>query len=162
MIVRNVRENYFPYLDHELISALARLPIKERITNRIQVDLMKRLYPRLLKVPSAKTGRPIPFSQQQSWINRKYSAAKWRITHRLGTSGKSFVPNHYLYQWSRQEMREGLEKILFNPKAAFREYLEWGLIESILNQHFSGQHNWESVLGALVVFEISHKLWVDS
>ncbi len=162
MIVRNVRENFFPYLDHEFISALAGLPIKERVTSRIQVDLIKRLSPKLLNVPLSKTMQPIPRTQNPGWIAENYSQIQRRIARKLGISKNiKFEPNHYLYRWSRQEMRESLTKILLNPKAAFREYLEWQKIEPIVNQHFDGRHNWETVIGALVVFEICHHLWVD-
>jgi hypothetical protein len=71
------------------------------------------------------------------------------------------VPTHYFSQWIRKEMRETLFDLLYNPKAAFRAYLNWQTVETLFNQHFSGQANWEHLVGALTVFEISHRLWVD-
>ena len=46
-ILRGVREAYFPYLDDEFITAVAQLPIQERVNKRIQVDMIETFYPKL-------------------------------------------------------------------------------------------------------------------
>ena len=56
-------------------------------------------------------------------------------------------------------MRPVLVKLLYNPDAAFRDYLRWEVVESLLDRHFSGKDNWEHLVAALTVFEIAHRLW---
>jgi asparagine synthase (glutamine-hydrolysing) len=163
MIVRAAREVYYPYLDHELLVALAQLPTAERVKNRIQIDMIRRFAPELLGVPYEKNLIPMSASPTRVWMTLKYRGVKRRISKqlRLPNLVPAKVPTHYYSEWIRKEMRKVLVDLLYNPKAAFRAYLNWQVVEELLNQHFSGQANWESLVGALTVFEISHRLWVD-
>lgn len=161
LIVRASREVYFPYLDHQWIEALASIPISERITNRIQVDLIKRLYPELLDIPHAKNLVPLSVPAWRLQTIERYRRIKRRVRRRFGGG----VPSHKLdlyYQWSRGEMRSILFEILYNPNAAFRTYLRWETVKTLLDQHFSGEDNWQDLVAALTVFEIAHRLWIDS
>ena len=72
------------------------------------------------------------------------------------------VPNHYYFRWIRNEMRPVLVELLYNPNAAFRAYLRWETVQALLDQHFSGEADWEHLVAALSVFEIAHRLWVGS
>jgi asparagine synthase (glutamine-hydrolysing) len=164
LIARAVREIYYPYFDHELNVALAKMPVSERVTNRIQVDLIKRFFPKLLEVPSAKTLLPMSASPTRVWMTQRYWAARRRISKQLGLSDSVpvHVPNHCYSRWIRNEMRPTLVELLCNPNAAFRAYLRWDTIETLLDQHFSGKADWEHLVAALTVFEIAHRLWVNS
>jgi len=164
MIVRAVREVYYPYLDHELLVALAHLPMAERVNNRIQLDMIKRLAPKILDIPYEKTLMPMSASPARVWMTQQYWNFKRRISRQFGLPSRvpGKVPTHYFSQWIRKEMRETLVGLLYNPRAAFRAYLNWQTVETLLNQHFSGQANWEHLVGTLTVFEISCRLWVDS
>jgi len=163
MIVRGAREVYYPYLDHELLEALARLPADVRAKSRIQIDMIKRFAPELLSIRYAKNLIPLNASPTRIWGTLKYRNVKKRLSRHLGitAAGPMHVPAHYYSEWTRKEMRGVLVGLLFNRKAAFRAYLDWPMVESLLNQHFSGKTNWEHLVGALTVFEISHRLWVD-
>ena len=163
LIVRASREVYYPYFDHELIVALANIPISERATNSIQVDLIRRLFPKLLDIPSAKTLIPLSASPARIWLTNKVRAASRRASKRFGlpNSVPIKVPNHYYSQWIRKEMRHTLTELLYDPRAAFRSYLRWETVEGLLNQHFSGKGNWEHLVATLTVFEITYRLWVD-
>ena len=35
-------------------------------------------------------------------------------------------------------------------------------VQALLDQHFSGEADWEHLVAALSVFEIAHRLWVGS
>lgn len=163
LIARGAREVYYPYFDHELNIALAKMPVVERVTNRIQVDLIKRFFPKLLDVPAAKTLLPMSASPSRVWITHRYWAIRERVSERFGlsTSVPVHVPNHYYSQWIRNQMRPTLEELLYNPNAAFRAYLQWDTVEALLDQHFLGEEDWEHLVGALAVFEIAHRLWVN-
>jgi asparagine synthetase B (glutamine-hydrolysing) len=164
VIIRASREAYFPYLDHEFIETMISIPISERVNNRVRIDLIERLCPTLLDVPSSSNLIPLSASPGRIWMIRAYRGVKRRASRRLGFIGRDpiKVPNHYYAQWTRNEMRPTLVKFLYNPNAAFRTYLRWDTVEPLLNQHFAGESNWQSLVAGLTVFEIAHRLWVDT
>jgi hypothetical protein len=163
LIVRAVREVYYPYFDHDLIMALASIPMSERVTHQIQIDLIRRFFPQLLDVPSAKTLVPFSASPTRMWMTQKCWVARRRVSGMLNLpdSTPAKVPNHYYSRWIRNEMRPMLVDLLYNPEAAFRAYLRWDKVEVLLDQHFSSRANWEHLVAALSVFEIAHRLWVN-
>ena len=163
LITRANRDAYFPYFDHQWIDAIVSIPISERLSNSIQIDLIKRLYPKILKIPYAKNLMPLSASPGRIQIIKRYRKIRQKLSRRLKfiAPANTIVPNHYYAQWTRSEMRSTLVELLHNPNAAFRAYLDWGTVETLLEQHFSGQRNHESLLSALTVFEIAHQLWVD-
>lgn len=164
LIVRAAREAYFPYFDHDLIVALANIPMSERVTNRIQVDLIKRFFPKLLDIPSAKNLIPMSASPIEVEVTKKYWAVRRRMSRWFGIPNNVpiKVPNHYYSRWTRNEMRPTLVELLYDPNAAFRAYLRWETVETLLDQHFSGEGDWEHLVATLTVFEIANQLWVDS
>jgi asparagine synthetase B (glutamine-hydrolysing) len=163
MIVRGCREAYFPYLDHEFIEALARLPVAERVTHSIQTDLTRRSYPKLLRTPYEKTMIPLSASPLRKTATKAVRALRRRAVGRIPfvTPQPPKVPNHYYTKWTRTEMRPILADLLYNENAAFRAYLQWDTVERALDEHFSGQRSWEALLGALAVIEIAHRIWIE-
>jgi hypothetical protein len=163
LIVRGSREVYFPYLDHEWIEALAAIPTSERVTQSIQVDLIEVLCPTLLDIPTTKGLVPLSASPWKTWMIKRYRGIKRRVAQRLGATDRAWarVPNHYYSRWIRKEMRGALMELLYHPDAAFRTYLRWDTVETLLNQHFSGQDDWKALVAALTVFEIAHRLWMS-
>ncbi|MCF6159198.1 MAG: asparagine synthase [wastewater metagenome] len=153
---------YFPYFDHQWIEAVAAIPISERVTHKIQIDIIKKLYPEILDVPYAKTFIPLSAPLWKTQTIKGYRAIKQRACQKLGLKycGYAETPVTYYSQWIRKELRNPIADLLYNPNAAFRSYLDWEIVEALLNKHFSGKENWETLISALTVFEISHKLWV--
>jgi hypothetical protein len=164
MIGRAGGDIYCPYLDHEWIEAIAAIPISERLKNNIQIDLIERLYPKVLDVPYAKNLIPLSASPWRSWMIMCYREVLQRVERKVKFINPHplKIPNHNYSQWTRVEMRTALTNLLYNPEAAFRNHLCWEQVEPLLNQHFSGYKNFESLIAALTVFEIAHNLWVDS
>jgi hypothetical protein len=164
LIVRAVMENYFPYLDHQWLEAILAVPVSERVTKRIQVDLLRRLYPALVKIVREESLVPLSASPQREWLTKQYRRIKRRLARKLSWVGSPpvKVPCSYDWQWNRGEMRSVLNELLYNPDAAFRAYLRWEAVEPLLDQHFSGQKAWRNLIATLTVFEIAHRLWVAS
>jgi len=164
LIVRAVMEDYFPYLDHQWLEAVLAIPVSERVTKRIQIDLIKRLCPPLLNIVREQDLVPLSASPQRVQLAKQYRRFRRRLARRFRWVGSppAKVPCSYDWQWSRGEMRPVLTKLLYNPDAAFRAYLRWETVEPALDQHFSGQKAWMNLVAALAVFEIAHGLWVAS
>jgi hypothetical protein len=163
LIIRANRDAYFPYYDHEWIEAIAAIPISERLNNSIQIDLIKRLFPKILNIPYAKNLIPLSASHGRIRIIKRYRKIKQKLSQmfKFIDPVHTTVPNHYYSQWIRSEMYSTLTELLHNPNAAFRDYLDYGTVEALLEQHFSGKKNQETLLGALTVFEIANQLWAD-
>jgi hypothetical protein len=164
LIIRGAIESYHPYLDHQWFEAIFAVPVSERGTKRIQIGLIRRLYPALLDVPYEKNLIPMSASPQRIWLTKQYRRAKRRLGRKFNWIGPPpvKVPCSHDWQWSRGEMRPILTELLYNPDAAFRAYLRWEAVEPLLDQHFSGQEAWKSLVATLAVFEIAHRLWVAS
>ena len=162
LIVRGGMEAYFPYLDHQWIEAILAVPVSERVTKRIRIDLIKRLYPVLLGIPHEKNLIPLSASPRRIWLTKRYRGIRRRLGRKFKWVGHPpvKVPCSHDWQWSRDEMRPILTQLLYDPNAAFRAYLRWETVETLLNQHFSGQEEWRNLVSTLAVFEIAHRLWV--
>lgn len=163
MIVRSVIEDYLPYLDHQWLEAIWAVPVSERVTRRIQVDLIRRLYPALLAVPHEKNLIPLSASPRRIWLVKRYRGVRRRLGRRFKflKPPSARVPTVRTWEWSRHEMCSVLSELLYNPNAAFRAYLRWENVEPLLDQHFSGQEEWKNLVSTLTVFEIAHRLWVN-
>jgi hypothetical protein len=163
LVTRMSEDVYYPYLDHQWVEAIAAIPVAERVTNRIQLDLIRRLYPTLLDIPYTKTLLPLSAPPWRIWTTRYYRAIRRRVWQRFNAigCGPIEVPNHSYSQWSRNEMHSTLIEFLYNSNAAFRTYLHGDTVENLLDQHFSGEQTWYALVAALVVFEIVHRLWAS-
>ncbi len=164
LISRAYEEVYFPFLDHQWIEAVAAVPLSERLANKIQVELIKNLYPSLLDIPYTKTLISFSASPLQTWMINRYRAVQRKASRKLGfvKGPPAVVPNHDYPRWSRQQMRNTLVELLYHPEAAYRAYLSWDAVEPMLNRHFSGAENKSGLVSALAVFEIAHKQWVTA
>jgi asparagine synthetase B (glutamine-hydrolysing) len=162
IVDRNAREVHMPYLDHDWIEAVAALPAQERLDQRIQVELIRRACPALLDVPYAKD--LIPLSTPH-WL-RKATHTKRRVLKRLKRSLGANVSRdedvHFSRGWSRNSLRPALEDLLYDPNATFRDYLRWDRVQPLLDHHFAGQHDVDSLLGALTVLEVAHRAWTPA
>lgn len=158
------RDVTLPYLDYQWIEAVFSIPIEDRLTNRIQVDMLERLHPAVLEIPHEKTMLPLSLSPGWRKLTRYYRRAKRYIDYRLGRSNNTplKVKNHNYTELSRHEMRSTLMDILYHPNATFRAYLQWPVVRTLLDQHFLGIKSWESLTATLTVFEIAHHLWIES
>lgn len=162
LIARGSKGAYFPYFDHQWVEAIASIPISERVNNRIQTDLIKRLCPEIKDIPYTHDPFPLLAPLWKILMRKGYRVVKRRTLQKLQFTNinPDEVPSTYYFRWSRKEMYNTFTELLYNPHAAFRTYLNWKTVETLLNQHFTGKKNWEILVAALTVFEISHKLWV--
>jgi asparagine synthetase B (glutamine-hydrolysing) len=166
LIVRNVREAYFPLIDHELIAVLAAIPPSNRIgvnKRQIELDLIRRLCPQLLDIPWEKSLIRLSASSFEQWGIQKFRSLNRRLTRwaKFPDWTPKKVPAHYFKLWTRHEMKNTLLPLLSAPDAAFKNYLDHKLIDTLVSQHFSGKTSYRHLIATLTVLEICHRLWVD-
>jgi asparagine synthetase B (glutamine-hydrolysing) len=161
LIRRATMDSYLPYLDHEWVEAILAIPLSERISKTIQIDIIRKLYPELLHVTYAKTMLPLGASPWRAKVYNGYRRVKRGVLRTLGSQRVPHGESFDYFRWSQAEMRPALVTLLYNQGAAYRKYLLWDTIEPLLDRHFSGQDDWSHLVGALAVFEIAHRLWCD-
>ncbi|MEA3410021.1 MAG: asparagine synthase-related protein [Pseudomonadota bacterium] len=161
IISRNRMGVYLPYLDFEWIRVVSEIPMGERISNTIQIDLIRRLAPELLDVPYSKDLLPLSTPDWKRRLVTQYRRLVRKVNNLTGLNVHSFpvIENHKYKEWIRDEMRETLTELLYSPDAAYRQYLRPDQIGDRLDQHFSGKRNFEHLISALAVYEVAHRIF---
>ncbi|MEM7132385.1 MAG: asparagine synthase-related protein [Chloroflexota bacterium] len=163
LIALSNMEVMIPYIDHEWVEAIMSVPLAERVSNNIQLDMIKRLYPALLKLPYSKTMLPLDAAKWRTNLSQKARHYREKASRKLGNGRyRREVPTHNYLEWSRGEMRSSLEATLLNPQAAYRTFLNPDKVTDMLHNHFNGKQNWPHLVAALTTLEFTHNLWVDN
>ena len=63
--------------------------------------------------------------------------------------------------WLRHELRELLTDELSGSRLARLGFFRQGAVDALLSDHFTGRHNREGILWALVCFSTWHRLYVE-
>ncbi|MCP5098163.1 MAG: hypothetical protein GY943_21655, partial [Chloroflexi bacterium] len=151
-----------PYIDHEWVEAMRSVPLADRVNYNIQIDLMKRLSPSLLKIPYQKTMLPLTAGKFRVKVHKKMRLYRRGIRKKLSRKPHKTQPPAYDYAgWSRVEMRQAIENLICHPNAVYRSYLREDKVAPLLARHFAGKEDWEHLISALVVLEVVHRLWID-
>jgi len=163
VISRASREVLCPYLDHEWVAEVAAVPLEVRARNNLQLDIVRHLQPQLLKAISNHTMLPMGASRPRVNLSRRTN--KWR--HRAARATglplqRAEVPSTDYPRWISDELRPTIDRFLYATSAAFRQYLNWPVVQAALDEHCNkGRRRWTSFISALMVFEIAHKLWIE-
>jgi asparagine synthase (glutamine-hydrolysing) len=96
-----------------------------------------------------------------------------RRKHVLKEAGRGLLPASILERrkqgfavpvggWFRSDLREFFSDVLLSSRARQRGYFEAPFIERLLREHVTGRRDHTLRLWALVVFELWHRLYLDS
>jgi asparagine synthase (glutamine-hydrolysing) len=66
-----------------------------------------------------------------------------------------------LVHWMRNELKDGLLQILFEPRTLQRGYFKAEAVRSILDEHVRGRRDHSSALWLLLVFELWHRNFLE-
>ncbi|MEA3410018.1 MAG: hypothetical protein U9R74_00575 [Pseudomonadota bacterium] len=115
----------------------------------------------MLDIPYSKDLLPLSTPEWKRRFVTQYRRLVRKVNKVTGldVSPLPVVGNHRYSDWIREEMRETLTELLYNPDAAYRQYLRKDQIRDRLNLHFSGKRNFEQLISALAVFEISRRIF---
>src|SRR5207302_425801 len=67
-----------------------------------------------------------------------------------------------LVHWMREELKEGLLRILLEPRALQRGYFRPKAIRSILDEHFRGHRDNNGMIWRLLIFELWHRNFIEN
>lgn len=162
IISKLARDIHYPYLDHSYVQKVSTLKIEDRLKHNIniQIELIRRAFPRLLDIPYAKNLIPLSASAGRKSTIRIMRSIRRRLSSLTGFVSPSPTPvdNHDYSRWIREDMKSVILNLLQDPNAAYRDYLNRDSVLSLLDEHFESRANNEALIAALVTFEIVNKL----
>jgi len=161
IISKLARDIHYPYLDHSYVQKVSTLKIEDRLKHNIniQIELIRRAFPRLLNIPYAKNLMPLSASSGRKWKTRVTRSIRRRLNSVTGfvSPSPTFVDNHDYARWVREDMRSVILDLLQNPNAAYRAYLNRDSVLSMLDEHFASRADNKALIAALVTFEMINK-----
>ena len=161
IISKLARDIHYPYLDHGYVQTVSRLRIEDRLKHNvnIQIELIRRSFPGLLKIPYAKNLMPLSASSGRKWQIRITRAMRRRLHSLTGLGSPPPTPsdNHDYARWIREDMKTAILDLLLDPNAAYRAYLNRDTVVSLLDEHFDSRADNKALIAALVTFEIVNK-----
>lgn len=162
VIARAKREVWCPFFDHEWVEAVASVPLEERVRRDLLVEIIRHLEPRFMKSAYSRTLLPLNASALRVRMTKQIRRLTCRAAHITGWPiHRAEVPTTDYPNWIRREMRGTILQLLEAPDAAYRQFLDGAVVRQAVDEHFSTGGNWEGLIAALAVFEMSHKLWVE-
>lgn len=163
-----------PFLDYDLIDYIQTVPPRFKVNNSVIKQIFMTHYPKLGNIPLGKLGlcnvplaRRLVSRQLEVKIARALSRA-WTMFARTLQSRSSarlkFVDPHLITDvdyWFRTELRDFIESILLDDETLARPYFNHKYIAELIRAHMTGKKNLADTLGALVTFELWHRMFLD-
>ena len=156
MVVAPSHEILFPFLDLDWVTLVASVPVRQRLRNSIQIDVLRVLDEKLLEIEWTQTRLPM---SAHPWRVRSYNWLSQRINRLTGSSWGVKKANHYYGDWINEHLWHFVHDLLSQSDAANRQFFRRETITRILLEHAQGQRDWQHLLAALVVFELATKFW---
>lgn len=137
-------ETRVPFLDNDLVEFALKLPVKHKLRNLDEVVRLNE------NEPGPKTTMYYNQTGDGKLLLRK-------VLHR-------YVPDDYAYgakqgfsapdaSWFKGESIDYIRKLLFDRKACLYDYIDPGIAQSLLHEHFSGAQNRRLLIWSFVCFE---------
>jgi len=170
-----------PYTDEDLVEFLLQVPHDYFVNSDLQKYIITKNSPQLAKIPSDK-GQYIAESTALEKLNQRivYLLMKmdkvynWHaMPHMLARLeplwGRSWLQNIVLghnqfinYRiWLKNELQDFAKEILLDESTLSRPYFDRKFLTKMVLNHFNGKTNYTNEIGAILSFEIWHRLFVD-
>ncbi|MGE0267431.1 MAG: asparagine synthetase B [Candidatus Omnitrophota bacterium] len=145
---RNYVEMRMPFLDYDFMDFCLTMPLDFRLNGKLVKNIFRKYYPALSRVPKADAGPLFP--------NRIQQAVHWRmqaLKTKLGINSS--------YADYKKYFRTFLKGFIHGQltSAEFRRvpYFDHQEVGQLLDEHFSGQQNYEKQIAALLTVAIWSK-----
>lgn len=151
-----------PTVDNDLISVVFTIPPEKRMNHYIYRLFLKRLSPRLARIPYNKTMVPASWPLTLWRAGRAFRFGRETLKQRLYTAskGRIYIPNSYRYiddaGWLRvsTDWKRYVRDLLLEPGSASREYFEQDYVRSLVRQHEDGTRDNADKILRLMTFEL--------
>ena len=155
-IFRTQIEIRMPYIDGRYIEKLLKLPFKARNEGEIQLGLIRRCMPSLIRIPNSNTGAPLDSGPLRLFIMDKFNSLMKRL------SIKGFRHYTEFNKWYRDIFKEISRHLIFHEKTKSRNLYDMEFLEQVFNTHMSGARNYGRLLGTIVGLELWFRKFMDS
>ncbi|WP_448874895.1 asparagine synthase-related protein [Desulfobulbus propionicus] len=154
-IFRTQQEVRLPYLDDNFLQKLLALPVSQRYSGEVHVQIVRRYFPDMIKVVNSNTGAPLDAGKMQLFMTEKFNA----VLKRLSLPGY----RHYteFQKWQREHFRSSIERILFDQRTMERGLYRQQGLRDVFDSHVSGRGNFAHLLGTIVGLELWYRNFID-
>jgi asparagine synthase (glutamine-hydrolysing) len=152
-----------PFYDHDLVEFALQVPPVLRRDRRIEIQVIKRLVPDLVRVPWQYSGLPADDPVYRVQIQR----GLYRVRQRLSRLSNGLIPWPYdkeivpMELWLRTTLQSWVKGLLLARRTLDRGYFREDAVRRIIDRHMAGQGDYSYSIGALITFELWNRLFVD-
>ena len=161
LVVRDRAAVRLPFADNDLVEFSTTMPPGMHYERRLMIEAFIQAYPKLARVPLAKTGLPMVSTAREIWL-RNLQFMKWHL-RRMGLEGlvgPATRPYKDYHAWFRGILRPWVESVLLDQRTLDRGYYKPASVRQIVNEHMAGK-NHSVRLGALMAIELWHRMYLD-
>ena len=148
-------ETRLPYLDNEVIDTVLAAPIDLRMDEEIQVEILRRHSPSLLRVLNVNTGARM----RAGTLARRFGKFRQKVMAKLGVKG--YQPYERLGLWLRRELRPLVAKVLLDSRCMDRGIFAPQAVRDVIERHNSRRANHTYLILAMMIFETGQRMFVD-
>ena len=151
-----------PYYDYDLVDFALMVPINLRWERRIQKLTLAQLSPSLANLMAKHLENKHTFEKYWNRGRRRLNRFLVRLNlaqdKSLARPSSGFTDLHSLL---RTTNRNWVEEVLLNPRTLERGYFRRSAIQQLVDDHMNGKLNLGRQLGALITFELWHRMFID-
>lgn len=175
ILLRNFFEIRTPFFDYDLIDYIQTVPPSFRRNKCILRQVFSTNYPEIGTIPLVgRSGfHNIPMARHMvsgpleskigSYLSRAWIMSCQKLQSINSARLKFIDPRSIadINYWFRTELRDFIESVLFDSKTLARPYFNHRYIAELVRAHVTGRKNLADILGALVTFELWHRMFFD-
>lgn len=149
-LFRSFVEVRLPYLEPALVATIFAAPVALKLSDAIQVHILRACHPEFLHVVNANTGAPMAAGR----LRTRLAHLKLRALSKLRVPG--YQPYERLGLWLARELQPLLRRALLSDAFLDQKIFERDGVVSMLEQHARRDRNHTFLLMAMLVFALGH------
>ena len=141
-----------PFLDERFLHTLNSVPIELRLDTSLQIELIRRNCPALLRIPNSNLRTRLDAGPVRKWV----ATQSQRVARRLGL-GEIDVPE----KWLTARLDDFYRSTLSEERSLERAHIDADGMRRLLSQAESARSSSSLFLGRLATFELSLRRFQD-
>jgi len=154
-----------PFYDNDFVDFMLRVPPALRLERYLYHRAFARAFPDLARIPN--TSNPGDLLPLVACRRELMLRAEALLRRRLRAAGLKWVapPGRCWYTdcggWMRGSLRHLVERTLLSGRAVHRGYFNPVYVRNLVEEHMSGRADHTEHIGALLTFELWHRMFLD-